>query len=62
MSAQLVEPTLEQVLAFCAEDPVERVFLEEVARRGTGRFSARVRNGVVNSLCHARVNVVPLVE
>ena len=32
------EPTLQQILAFCAEDPVERVFLEDVARRGLGRF------------------------
>ena len=40
------EPTLEQILAFCAEDPVERVFLEDVARRGLGRFSrARRRTG-----------------
>ena len=33
------EPSLEQVLAFCAEEPSERVFLEDVARRGYGRFS-----------------------
>ena len=30
-----------QVLDFCAEDPIERVFLEDVARRGSGA-SARV--------------------
>ena len=35
----LVEPPLEQILEYCAEDPVERVFLEDVARRGLGRFS-----------------------
>ena len=34
----LVEPRLEQVLEFCARDPIERVFLEDVARRGYGRF------------------------
>jgi len=28
-----VEPTRRQVLDFCAEEPVERVFLEDVARR-----------------------------
>jgi hypothetical protein len=28
-----VEPRLPQILDFCAEDPVERVFLEDVARR-----------------------------
>ena len=35
-----VTPTREQILAFCAEAPVERVFLEDVARRGLGRFTA----------------------
>ena len=30
----------EQVLEFCAREPVERVFLEDVARRGLGRFVA----------------------
>ncbi len=39
---RLVEPELEQVLAFCAEDPVERVFLEDMARRGMGRFTGLV--------------------
>src|SRR3989304_1403653 len=29
-------PPLAQVLEFCAADPVERVFLEDVARRGLG--------------------------
>jgi hypothetical protein len=43
--ARLVKrPSLEQILAFCGEDPVERVFLEDVARRGYGRFAA-VRDG-----------------
>ena len=37
----LIEPTVEQILAFCAEDPIERVFLEDVARRGFARFRAR---------------------
>ena len=36
----LIEPTHEQVLDFCGRDPVERVFLEDVARRGLGRFYA----------------------
>ena len=35
----IVEPPLQQILEYCAEDPVERVFLEDVARRGLGRFS-----------------------
>jgi ribosomal protein S18 acetylase RimI-like enzyme len=55
----LVEPTLAQILAFCAEDPVERVFLEDVARRGLGRFSALASNGRLTALCHVGANVVP---
>jgi ribosomal protein S18 acetylase RimI-like enzyme len=55
----LVEPTLAQILAFCGEDPVERVFLEDVARRGLGRFSALAANGRLTALCHVGANVVP---
>ena len=29
---RLIEPDLDRVLDFCAEDPIERVYLEEVAR------------------------------
>lgn len=54
-----LEPSLEQILAFCAEDPVERVFLEDVARRGLGRFTAVQRNGRLTALCHVGANVVP---
>jgi ribosomal protein S18 acetylase RimI-like enzyme len=57
--ATLKEPELEEVLAFCAEDPVERVFLEDVARRGLGRFTALAANGRVAALCHAGANLVP---
>jgi uncharacterized protein len=53
------EPTLQQILAFCAEDPVERVFLEDVARRGLGRFTALADNGRLTALCHVGANVVP---
>jgi uncharacterized protein len=53
-------PTLDQVLAFCAEEPVERVFLEDIARRGLGRFSAVAGpHGRLESLCHIGANVVP---
>ena len=38
--AHVLEPTREQVLGFCARDPVERVYLEDVARRGHGHFAA----------------------
>jgi uncharacterized protein len=55
----LIEPRLEQILDFCAEDPVERVFLEDVARRGLGRFSAVERDGRLVALCHVGANVVP---
>ena len=54
-----IEPPLEQILEFCAGDPVERVFLEDVARRGLGRFSAFAENGTLTALCHVGANVVP---
>jgi ribosomal protein S18 acetylase RimI-like enzyme len=54
-----VTPTLDQVLTFCAEEPVERVFLEDIARRGLGRFSALERDRKLVSLCHVGANVVP---
>jgi len=54
------EPTTEQVLAFCAREPVERVFLEDVARRGLGRFVALTDgDGAIEALCHIGANVVP---
>jgi uncharacterized protein len=56
---RLVEPDLDRVLAFCAEDPVERVYLEEVARRGLGRLVATVDGGTVTALCHVGANLVP---
>jgi GNAT superfamily N-acetyltransferase len=60
MSAKLIEPTKEEILAFCAESPVERVFLEDVARRGNGRFTAiRGDNGALRGLCHLGTNIVP---
>ena len=55
-----VSPTLDQVLGFCAEDPIERVFLEDIARRGLGRFSAVARGGGgLEALCHVGANIVP---
>ena len=59
MSAKLVEPPREQILRFCEEDPVERVFLEDVARRGLGRFVGLQADGELEALCHLGVNVVP---
>jgi RimJ/RimL family protein N-acetyltransferase len=54
-----IEPGLEQILEFCAKDPVERVFLEDVARRGLGRFTAFADDGRLSALCHVGANVVP---
>jgi RimJ/RimL family protein N-acetyltransferase len=54
-----IEPSLEQILTFCAEDPIERVFLEDVARRRLGRFTAFADNGSLTALCHVGANVVP---
>ncbi len=60
MRARVVEPSTEQILAYCAEDPVERVFLEDVARRGNGRFAGLERpDGTLQALCHLGTNVVP---
>ncbi len=52
-------PSLDQILDFCSEDPVERVFLEDVARRGLGRFSAVEEDGRLTALCHVGANIVP---
>jgi ribosomal protein S18 acetylase RimI-like enzyme len=52
-------PDLDQILQFCADEPVERVFLEDVALRGLGRFAAIARNRRVTALCHVGANVVP---
>jgi hypothetical protein len=57
--AHIVEPPLEQIVRYCAEDPVERVFLEDVARRGLGRFAGIEDGGRLVALCHTGANVVP---
>lgn len=54
----IFQPSLDEILAFCAQEPVERVFLEDIARRGLGRFSALGRSGLT-ALCHIGANVVP---
>jgi ribosomal protein S18 acetylase RimI-like enzyme len=56
---QAVAPTLDQILAFCAEEPIERVFLEDIARRGLGRFAALQEDRALVALCHVGANVVP---
>jgi uncharacterized protein len=58
--SSLHDPTREEVLAFCARAPVERVFLEEMALRAIGRFVAvRGDDGELQALCHAGANLVP---
>jgi len=57
--AALEQPSLAQMLEFCSAEPVERVFLDEAARRGLGRMLATVDGGRVTSLCHFGANVVP---
>jgi hypothetical protein len=59
VSGKLTVPKREQVLRFCAQDPIERVFLEDVARRGLGRFVALADGRELKALCHVGVNAVP---
>jgi uncharacterized protein len=58
----VIVPDLDEVLDFCADDPVERVLLEDIARRGLGRFVAQRGNGRLSALCHVGTNVVPAGE
>ena len=59
MAATVSDPPLAKVLEFCAQAPVERVFLEDVARRGLGRFEGLETEGRLTALCHVGANVVP---
>ena len=59
MSVTLVEPATEEILRFCGEDPIERVFLEDAARRGQGRFAGLEESGELVGLCHLGSNLVP---
>ncbi len=58
---EITEPTREQVLEFCSRKPVERVFLEDVARRASGgSFHRRTRGDGRHSRrsCHVGANLV----
>jgi hypothetical protein len=55
----LSDPTLDQILDFCADEPVERVFHEDAARRGFRRFRAVEEDGRLTALCYFGANVVP---
>jgi RimJ/RimL family protein N-acetyltransferase len=59
VAEKLIRPSVEQILEFCAAAPIERVFLEDVARRGHGRFLALADGGRLTALCHLGTNVVP---
>jgi uncharacterized protein len=59
VTAKLLQPDRELILRFCAEDPVERVFLEEMARRRTGRFLGLSGGDGLRAVCHVGVNAVP---
>jgi GNAT superfamily N-acetyltransferase len=48
-----------ELLDFCARAPVERVFLEELARQGLGHFVALVSRKRLRAVCHVGANVVP---
>ena len=52
-------PDLQWILRYCDEDPIERVFLEDIARRGLGRFAGVVEDGRLTALCHVGANLVP---
>jgi uncharacterized protein len=47
------------LLDFCAEEPIERVFLEDLVRRGGGRLVAVGDEGRIQGVAHIGVNVVP---
>lgn len=59
MRRKVVEPSRDAILRFCAEDPIERVFLEDVARRGLGRFVGLVEGRELRAVCHLGINAVP---
>jgi uncharacterized protein len=59
MRRNVIVPSSRQVLEFCARDPVERVFLEDSARRRLGRFVALAGADDVVALCHLGTNIVP---
>ena len=57
--ARVFEPRLDEILEFCAREPVERVYLEDAARRGLGKFVATGGSDGLSALCHVGANVVP---
>lgn len=52
-------PDRRALLDFCAEEPIERVFLEDLVRRGGGRVSAIGDADRLLAAAHVGINVVP---
>jgi hypothetical protein len=52
-------PERRALLDFCAEDPIERVFIEDLVRRGGGRLSAVGEPDRIEGVAHIGINVVP---
>jgi uncharacterized protein len=52
-------PDRRALLDFCAEEPIERVFLEDLVRRGGGRLSAIGDGEKLLAVAHVGINVVP---
>jgi uncharacterized protein len=57
--AVVKRPAREEILAYCAEDPIERVFLADVALRGLGRFAALRDGHRLVAVLHVGANLVP---
>jgi uncharacterized protein len=56
----VIEPDRQQMFDFCALEPVERVFLYDMANRQIGRFLGVVDDdGSLTALCHLGTNLVP---
>ena len=56
---RICKPSVDEILEFCREDPVERVYLEDAARRSLGTFAGLRSNGRLRALCHVGANIVP---
>ncbi len=56
---RICQPSVREILDFCREDPVERVYLEDAARRAIGRFAGLCVKGRLVALCHVGANLVP---
>ena len=52
-------PDRRALLEFCAENPIERVFIEDLVRRGGGRLTAVGNGERIFGVAHIGVNVVP---